>query len=116
MPKRTVRPTLIVVHTPHFDLGLGIGERCELMHIQTFVSKRPFKRFDKGIFLWFSRSNEVKLNTSAIRPVFQNSRLEFGPMIRRDGPRSRHAAQRTIVNSLSVAASSRSRCWINRSL
>ena len=34
VPKRAVRPTLIVVHAPGFDEGLRLGQRGELMHVQ----------------------------------------------------------------------------------
>ncbi len=37
VPKRAVRPTLIVVHAPGFDEGLRLGERGELMHVQALV-------------------------------------------------------------------------------
>ena len=39
MAERAVRPAMIIVHTPGFNDGLGISERRELVHVQTFVSQ-----------------------------------------------------------------------------
>ena len=73
VPKRAVRPTLIVVHAPGFDDGLCLGERGELVHVQTFVSQSSVKRLNKSVFHGFSRSNEVELHTPSIGPIFQRA-------------------------------------------
>jgi len=62
------------------------GERRELVHVQTFVSQAPVKRFNEGVFHGFARSNEVELDTAVIGPIFKRPRLEFRAMIHRDRP------------------------------
>ncbi len=87
VPKRAVGATLIIVTPPGFDDDLCLGERGELVHVQTFVPQAPVKRFNEGIFDGFSRSYEVELHTSTIRPILESTGLEFRPMIHRDGAR-----------------------------
>jgi hypothetical protein len=47
--ERAVWAALIVVDSPRFDLGLGVGHRRELVYGQTFVAEPPVKRFDEGV-------------------------------------------------------------------
>ena len=39
VPKRAVRPTLIVVHAPGFEDSLGLGERCEQVPVQALITQ-----------------------------------------------------------------------------
>src|SRR5204862_1225689 len=59
--ERAVWPALIVVDPPRFDLGLCVGDRRELVHVQTFVAEPPVKRFDERVFDGFARADEVQL-------------------------------------------------------
>lgn len=34
---------VIVIHSPRFDDGLGLGERGELVHVQTLISHSSVK-------------------------------------------------------------------------
>lgn len=78
-----MRAALIIVESPAFDDGLGLGERGELMHVQALISRSSVKRFNKGIFHRFAGSNKIQLDTPVIGPIFERPRLEFGPMIHR---------------------------------
>ena len=44
-----MRPALIVIDAPCFDLGLRIGERHELVDVQALVAEPAVKGFDKRI-------------------------------------------------------------------
>jgi len=58
---------LIIVEPPGFNDVLGLGERAELMHIQTLVSQSAVKGLNKGILYGFTWSNEVELHPPADR-------------------------------------------------
>ena len=70
VPERAVRAVHIIVEPPGFNDVLGLGERGELVHVQTLVSQSPVKRFNEGVFHRFPWSNEVELHTPSIGPVF----------------------------------------------
>ena len=63
---------LIIVEPPGFNLCLGIGERSELVHVQTLISQETVKGFNKGILHGFARPNEVELHASVIGPIFEH--------------------------------------------
>jgi hypothetical protein len=42
-----VRPTLVVIDPPSFDLRLGLVNRLEPVNIQAFVTKRSVETFDE---------------------------------------------------------------------
>jgi len=42
--ERAVWPALIVVQSPGFDLGLRVGDRRELVHVQTLVPEQERMR------------------------------------------------------------------------
>jgi hypothetical protein len=46
---------------------------------------RADEGFNKGILHGFAWPNEVKLDNPPIGPIFKRSRLEFRPVIQRDG-------------------------------
>jgi hypothetical protein len=48
--ERTVRAALIIVEPSGFDDVLGLGERGELVHVQTLDSQSVVKRFNEGLF------------------------------------------------------------------
>jgi len=83
-----MRATGFIVHAPRFNTCLCLGQRGELVSVQTFVAKMAIKRLNKGIFHRFPRSNEVELDASQIGSLFQHTRLELGAMIHCDGARA----------------------------
>jgi hypothetical protein len=85
-------------YSPHASLndGSGIVERRELVHVQALVPQTSIKRFKKGVFHGFARSNEVQLNIAPIGPIFECSRLKFGAMIDGDGARTLAFTQNAI--------------------
>lgn len=58
--ERAVWTVLIVVNPPRFDLGLGVFDRRELMHVQAFIPKPSVERFNKGVFDRLPWSDEVE--------------------------------------------------------
>ena len=62
-----------------------------MLDVQTLVPHASVKGFNEGIFHGFSRSNEIELYAPSIRPIFERSRLKFGPVIHRDGPWAWHS-------------------------
>jgi hypothetical protein len=71
--KRVVRAALIIVEPPDFDKVLGLGERAELVHVQTLVSQSAVKRLNTGVLHQFALPNEVELYASAIGPIFERA-------------------------------------------
>ena len=71
--ERAVRAALIIVAPPGFDDVLGLGERAELVHVQTLVSQSAVKRFNKAILHRFAGSNTVQLHAPPIGPLFERS-------------------------------------------
>ena len=62
---------LIIVEPPGFDLFLAIGDRGELVYVQTFNSQSAIKRLNEGVLLWFVGPNTVELHASVIGPTFK---------------------------------------------
>ena len=69
--ERAVRAALIIVEPPGFNDVLGLGERAELVHVQTLVSQASVKRFNEGVFHRFAGPNKVELQAPTIRPIFE---------------------------------------------
>ena len=69
--ERAVRAALIIVEPPDFNDVLGLGERAELVHVQTLVSQAAVKGLNKGILHRFAWSNEVELHAPPIGPIFE---------------------------------------------
>ena len=86
-------PALIVVQSPGFDLGLRVGDRRELVHVQTLVPEPPIERLDKRVFDGLAGADEVELHAAAIRPVFERPRLELGAVIHGDRARPGRALE-----------------------
>src|SRR5262245_50151630 len=63
VPERAVRPLLIVVEAPGFDLLPRVLERDELMHLQALVAQAPLKdsmwAFCTGLPGWMRTTEEM---------------------------------------------------------
>ena len=55
-----MRAPLIIVEPPGFDDVLGLGERAELVHVQTFISQSAVKGLNEGVLHRFAGPNEVE--------------------------------------------------------
>jgi hypothetical protein len=62
---------LIIVEPPGFDDVLGLGERVELMHVQTFISQSAVKRLNEGVLYRFAGPNEVEWHAPPMSPIFE---------------------------------------------
>jgi hypothetical protein len=65
-----VGPTLIVVEPPRLDLRLRVGERGELVHVQTLIPQAAIEGFDER-FSTVPRVNEIELDAALVRPVLE---------------------------------------------
>src|SRR5262252_7481256 len=101
--ERAVWSALIVVQAPRFDLGLRVGDRRELVHIQALVPEPPIERLDERVFNGLPGANEVELHAAAIRPVFERPRLELGAVIHGDGARPPASTRTATIPSGVVA-------------
>jgi hypothetical protein len=87
-----VRPALIVVAAPRFDLGPSVGQRQEPVRIQTLVARATIERFYKGIVGRLARAAEVQRDAVLVRPAVECLRDELGAAV--DPDRFRSAAKR----------------------
>ena len=58
--QRTVRSCLIVIDSSGFDAMSCIGQRFELIAIQTFVPKASVEQLNIAVFRGLSRTDEVE--------------------------------------------------------
>ena len=56
-----MEPALIITHLPRFDRGLGIGDRDELMQVQTFVSEAPVETLNQRVLHGFAGAKKSGL-------------------------------------------------------
>ena len=61
----TVRPYLIIILTPAFELVTHVGEGEEDF---AFIAQPPIERFDEGIPHRFAGTDEIQLHAVTIRP------------------------------------------------
>ena len=64
----------IVVDAPRFDLLLRVGQRRELVDVQTLIAQPAVKGFDEGVFHGFARANEVELHTPRAKAQSSSAR------------------------------------------
>ena len=57
------------------------------------ITQPAVKRFDAGVFHRLAWSNEVELDASTIRPIFEGARLKLGAVVDGDRPRDGRAVE-----------------------
>lgn len=65
VPERTVRPVVVVVDPPSFDLRPRVLDRRELVHVQALVPQPTIERLDECVFRRFP--GRVKSNCTPRR-------------------------------------------------
>lgn len=85
VPERAVWVVMILLHPPGFDDSLRLGERRELVDVQTLVAEPPITRFNKSVFHGLTGTNKVELDASPLGLIFPGVRMEFRSMIDSDG-------------------------------
>lgn len=80
---------LVVLASPRFDVGMGVGQISELMHIQALIPQLADKRFNVAVIRGFARPGDIELHASPKGPFFQRPRHEPGPVVRRYRRRGR---------------------------
>jgi hypothetical protein len=79
-----MRPVLIVIDPPCFDLLSGILERDEHMSVQTLVTKSSVETLNHRILHVFSRSDKIQLYPVGIGPGIQRLRDKFTLLVHGD--------------------------------
>ena len=85
----TVRTTVIVIAAPSFDQIVGVGDRQEAVHVETFVAQPAVETLDKRVRRGLARPNEVERDAAPIGPFVQRLGREFGAVVDRDCLRQR---------------------------
>mgnify|MGYP003524832083 FL=1 len=80
---------LVVVASPPFDVGLGVGQISELMHTQALIPQLADKRSNVAVIRGLARPGDIELHASPKGPFAQRSRHEPGPVVRYDRRRGR---------------------------
>ena len=65
VPEGAVWVVHTIVEPPAFEDRLRLGERGELVDVQTLIAETPVKRFNEGIFHGFARPNWAKQQARA---------------------------------------------------
>ena len=76
-----MRPTLIVVDSPRFNLLSRIVQRDEHLRVQTLISKAPVETLNHRILHGFSRSDNIQLHLVGISPGIQRLQGKFAPIV-----------------------------------
>ncbi len=64
----------VIIPPPRVDRAPGVGQRQELVGVQTFVAESPIERFHKCIVSRLARPREVQRYAVFIRPAIQGLR------------------------------------------
>ena len=67
-----VRPTLVVLDPPSFDLRFGFLNGLEPVNIQALVPKRSVERFDEAVIGRLARPIEVDRHLVVVRPQIED--------------------------------------------
>ena len=81
VPQCLVRPTLVVVLPPSFDLSSSIVNRLEPVHVETFVPRRAVEAFDVGVVRGRARPTEVEAHFVVIGPKIQQMTGKFAAIV-----------------------------------
>jgi hypothetical protein len=76
-----MRPVLIVIDSPRFNLLSGIVERHKDIRVQTLISKPAVETLNHRILLGCARPNEVQLDAMVVCPDVECLRGEFTPVV-----------------------------------
>lgn len=75
-----MRPDLVVIDAPHFDLSSGPCERWEVALIEAFVSEASVEAFGVCVFNRLPRTNEVKFYSVPKGPTIECVEIDSGPL------------------------------------
>ena len=79
-----MRPVLMVIDPPCFDLLPGIVERAEHVGIQAFIAKPAVKPLHHRILYGFPRSDAIELHAMRIGPGIERLGREFPAIVHGD--------------------------------
>src|SRR4249920_1234532 len=83
-----MRPEMIVVLSPGFDLGARVIERHEPARVEALVAKAAVKRFDERVVGGLARTGEIERDAVLVGPAIERQRYEFWSVVRLDTNRS----------------------------
>ena len=64
-----MRPTLIVIPSPSFDLLFCFVDRFEPVRIEAFIAQSTIERFHVGVIGWLARSASSRCERGGDRPT-----------------------------------------------
>ena len=79
-----MRPVLIVIDSPRFNLLSGIVERYEDISLQTLIAKPSIETLNHRILHGFAGIDKVKLDAMVVGPGVKYLRGEFTPVVHGD--------------------------------
>ncbi len=75
---------MVVVLPPGFNLGTGIFQRQEPVHIHAFIPEAAFERFDERVVGGLALPGEVQHHPIVVSPLVQADGDELGTVVRLD--------------------------------
>ena len=63
-----MRPALIVIPSPSFDVLFCFVDGFEPVRVEAFIAQSTIERFHIGVIRWLARTAEVDANAVVIRP------------------------------------------------
>ena len=79
-----MRPMMVVIDPPRFDLAPGVLDRQELIGVQTFIAELAVEGLDEAVFDGLSGPDEVEKDTALICPLIEDATSELRAVIDRD--------------------------------
>ena len=79
-----MRPVLIVIDSPRFNLLPGVGERDKGIRVQAFISKPSVETLNHRILHECAGPDEVQLDAMVVYPGVECLRGEFTPVLHGD--------------------------------
>lgn len=76
-----MRPTLVVVPPPSFDLPPSVVNRFEPVNVQAFVALRTVEALDESVVDGFARSTEVETDPVVIGPQIKQMARELATVV-----------------------------------
>ena len=84
VPKRPMRPVLIVIDPPRFNLLSGIGQRDEHLRVHALVAKAPVEALHHRMLDGFPGPHEIERHSVLVGPGVERLGSTFAPGVHGD--------------------------------
>jgi hypothetical protein len=68
-----MRPMMVVIHPPRFDLAPRVLDRQELIGVQTLIAQLAVEGLDEAVFYRLPGPNEIQQHTPSVCPVIEHA-------------------------------------------